>query len=90
MEADSSSRETRMEGPFESIGGAMNDEQRSDATSAPSVDLATLAPARAVLRDWTLRRYLAVKPQAPPVVLTADTTVGEALEARGFACAVAA
>jgi hypothetical protein len=58
----------------------------SDATSAPAVAAWELAPAREKLKEWTLTRLLATRPAAEPVVFTADTPIGEALQARARRC----
>jgi len=72
----SSSRESQLP------QGAMQPSTPSTATSPSSVDDPILAPARTVLRNWTVARYLAAKEpvSGPPVVLTGDTTIGEALD----------
>lgn len=77
----SSSRASRLEeGDSLAVQGG-TEANRSTATSLLTDD-PMLAPARTVLRDWTVARYLAAKEplSGPPVVLTSDTTVGEALD----------
>ena len=61
------------------------DAAQSDATSRPAVAPWELAPARAKLKEWTLTRLLSTRPPAKPVVFTADTPIGEALQVRARA-----
>ena len=83
MDPEAESRETQMEPtPVpRSEEAAVDEGTLSGATSTTPLTAALLAPARATLRDWTLRRYLSAKSKEPPqsCVLYANSTVGEAL-----------
>ena len=84
---ETSSRVTRLD---DEAVCTPSDSSKSTATSPAAPPLsrrvtpleAMLAPARSLLREWTLGRYLATKEavSGPPLQLTSDTSVGEALE----------
>jgi hypothetical protein len=77
---ESSSRMTRLD---DEAAGSQGEASKSTATSPAITPLdSLLMPARTLLREWTLGRYLATKEavSGPPLLLTSDTSVGEALE----------
>ena len=79
-DVETSSRVTRLD---DEAAGQQGESSKSTATSPAITPLdSLLMPARTLLNEWTLGRYLATKEavSGPPLLLSADASVSEALE----------